>query len=428
MREFGISDRMIQLATNAEQNIKERIQVAEKICEYNQLKVLAAFHKNRISAEHFIPTSGYGYDDAGREAIDEVFADIFRTESALVRHNIISGTHAISLGLFGILRPGDTLLCATGAPYDTLKETIGIVGNDGNGSLKDFGVHYEQIDLVDGKINLSGILEVAKKEEVKLILIQKSKGYDYRESLSSEEIGHLIKKIKEINPYAICMVDNCYGEFVETTEPTDFGADLVAGSLIKNPGGGLAPTGGYLAGKEEYIELASYKLNAVGMGRECGATLNFNKAILQGVFMAPNIVFQAVSSAIFCSEMCRLLGYDTLPKPEQHRSDIIQAIRFGDKHKVIEFCKGIQGGAPIDSFVTPVPWEMPGYQDQVIMAAGTFVQGSSIELSADAPIRSPYVAYMQGGLTYHSAKIGILKGLSQAEEEGNSPKINMICR
>ena len=407
---------MVALANIAEEETQYFFSQAKDVYEYNQLKVLAAFHKNKISTECFNGTSGYGYNDIGREMIDKVYADIFGTEAALVRYGISSGTHALSIALFGNLRPGDKLLCATGAPYDTLKETIGIIG-DGNGSLRDFGISYAQVDLLDnGEPDYKRIAEAAGDKSVKLVLIQRSKGYSYRDSLSCEKIGKIIDAIKAQNSNVICMIDNCYGEFVEKKEPTQYGADIVCGSLIKNIGGGIAETGGYVVGKEKYVEHASYKLNAIGMGRECGATLNSNKPILQGLFLAPQSVYNAIISAIFSAKMCELMGFDTKPSSDEVRTDIIQAIKFNDKDKVIAFCRGIQNGAPIDAHVTPVPWSMPGYQNEVIMAAGAFTQGSSIELSADAPIRPPYIAYMQGGLTYFSAKVGILKGLEGCKE------------
>ena len=402
---FEICKTVLDKSIEVEQEIRTYLAYVEEVSRYNQFKVLKAFQKNRVSDIHFAGTTGYGYDDLGREVIDRVYADTFGVESALVRHNIISGTHAISLCLFAVLRPGDTLLAVTGKPYDTLHKTIMSVGN---GSLRDFGVNYKQVDLINGEVDFEGIKN-AIDNTTKAVLIQKSKGYEFRKSFNCEEVENIISVVKGIDRSIICIVDNCYGEFVEKKEPK---GDLIAGSLIKNPGGGFAPTGGYIAGREEYVELASYKLNAVGLGRECGATLGLNRAILQGFFMAPHIVGEAVKSAIFCSALCKTLGFDVLPTKDIPRSDIIQAVKFNSSHDIINFCQGIQSGAPIDSFVSPTPWAMPGYDNEVIMAAGAFNQGASIELSADAPIREPYAAYVQGGLTYDSAKVGIMRGLS----------------
>lgn len=403
---FQIDGRTVDLVCLAEKKAKSEMKQAEEIAEYNQLKVLQAFQKNKISETHFIGSTGYGYDDAGRETLDRLYADIFGAEDALVRHNIISGTHALSLCLFGVLRPGDTLLAATGKPYDTLEETIGIRG-EGNGSLKDFGISYRQVDLKDNKPDLEGIL-ASIDERVKAVIIQRSKGYDFRSSLSVEEIGDIITAVKRKKQDIIVIVDNCYGEFVDVIEPTQVGADLMAGSLIKNPGGSLALTGGYIAGKREYVELCSYKLNAVGIGKECGATFDLNRGMFQGVYLAPHVVCQAVKTAVLAAYVFSELGFQTSPSIGEKRPCIIEAIRFGDPRLVVAFCQGIQKGAAIDSFVVPEPWDMPGYGDPVIMAAGAFVQGSSIELSADAPMKEPYVAYMQGGVTYTYGKMGIM--------------------
>ena len=403
---FQIDGRTVDLVCLAEKKAKDEMKQAEEIAEYNQLKVLQAFQKNKISETHFIGSTGYGYDDAGRETLDRLYADIFGAEDALVRHNIISGTHSLSLCLFGVLRPGDTLLAATGKPYDTLEETIGIRG-EGNGSLKDFGISYRQVDLRDNKPDIDGILNCLD-ESVKAVIIQRSKGYDFRKSLSVEEIGDIITAVKRKKQDVIVIVDNCYGEFVDVIEPTQVGADLMAGSLIKNPGGSLALTGGYIAGKREYVELCSYKLNAVGIGKECGATFDLNRSMFQGIYLAPHIVCQAVKTAVLAAYVFAELGFQTSPAIGEKRSCIIEAIRFGDPRLVVAFCQGIQKGAAIDSFVVPEPWDMPGYGDPVIMAAGAFVQGSSIELSADAPMKDPYVAYMQGGVTYIYGKMGVM--------------------
>lgn len=406
---FGISDKTLKLVSEAEESIKEQFKHIENICEINQLRVMKAFADNRVSDSHFVATTGYGYDDLGRDTLDRVYADIMGAEDALVRHNFISGTHTISTALFAVLRPNDILVSITGKPYDTLEEVIGIQGEAGNGSLKDFGVKYVQIDLKhDGTPDLEQIKFTLTHMNVKAVTIQRSKGYGWRPTYSAKDIGALIEFVKEISPETICIVDNCYGEFVETEEPTAYGADLIAGSLIKNPGGGLAPTGGYIAGKQKYVELCAYRLTSVGIGKEAGASLGFNRQMYQGLFMAPHVVSQALKAAVLCSAVFKKLGFEVDPKPNEIRHDIIQSIKFGDPDKVTAFCQGIQKGAPVDSFVTPEPWDMPGYSSQVIMAAGAFVQGASIELSADAPIKPPYIAYMQGGLTYESAKLGIM--------------------
>ena len=406
---FGISDKTLKLVSEAEESIKEQFKHIENICEINQLRVMKAFADNRVSDSHFVATTGYGYDDLGRDTLDRVYADIMGAEDALVRHNFISGTHTISTALFAVLRPNDILVSITGKPYDTLEEVIGIQGEAGNGSLKDFGVKYVQIDLKhDGTPDLEQIKFTLTHMNVKAVTIQRSKGYGWRPTYSAKDIGALIEFLKEISPETICIVDNCYGEFVETEEPTAYGADLIAGSLIKNPGGGLAPTGGYIAGKQKYVELCAYRLTSVGIGKEAGASLGFNRQMYQGLFMAPHVVSQALKAAVLCSSVFEKLGFEVDPKPNEIRHDIIQSIKFGDPDKVTAFCQGIQKGAPVDSFVTPEPWDMPGYSSQVIMAAGAFVQGASIELSADAPIKPPYIAYMQGGLTYESAKLGIM--------------------
>jgi cystathionine beta-lyase family protein involved in aluminum resistance len=406
---FGISDGVLNLVEIAEKKYREQFERIEEIAEINQLRVMKAFADNKVSDAHFVATTGYGYDDLGRDTLDKVYAQIFEAEDALVRHNFISGTHTISTALYAVLRPGDILVSITGKPYDTLEEVIGISGEEGNGSLKDFGVNYMEIPLKsNGQPDLEEIKFTLTHEQVKAVTIQRSKGYGWRPTYSAKEIGELIKFVKDISPETICIVDNCYGEFVETEEPTKYGADLIAGSLIKNPGGGLAPTGGYIAGKKKYVELCAYRLTSVGIGKECGASLGFNRQMYQGLFLAPHVVSQAIKSAVLCAAVFENLGFEVDPKPEEIRHDIIQSIKFGDAEKVIAFCQGIQKGAPVDSFVNPEPWDMPGYQDQVIMAAGAFVQGASIELSADAPIKPPYIAYMQGGLTYESAKLGIM--------------------
>lgn len=417
--EFLINDMKIlpdavETVNKAQERAKKYFKIVEETAGYNQLKVLNAFRKHRISYTHFGETSGYGYDDLGRDTLDEVFADVFGAESAMVRHNIISGTQAISLCLYAVLRPGDTLVSLVGSPYDTMEEVIGIRGEAGNGSLKDFGVSYDQVDLLPGgEVDYEGIIKKLSEKPVKAVLIQRSKGYDWRKSLDVDEIGKIIKTVKDISPETICIVDNCYGEFVEKREPTEVGADLVVGSLIKNAGGSLAQSGGYIAGKEKYVELVGYRFTAPGLGKHVGASLGFNKSLYQGLFMAPHIVSQSIKTAILCACTFEDLGYDVCPKSDEIRTDIIQAVRLGDADKVIKFCQGIQSGSPIDSHVSPVPWAMPGYEDEVIMAAGAFVQGASIELSADAPICEPYIVYMQGGIVYEAAKLGIMEAAAR---------------
>ena len=362
---FGISDKTLKLVSEAEESIKEQFKHIENICEINQLRVMKAFADNRVSDSHFVATTGYGYDDLGRDTLDRVYADIMGAEDALVRHNFISGTHTISTALFAVLRPNDILVSITGKPYDTLEEVIGIQGEAGNGSLKDFGVKYVQIDLKhDGTPDLEQIKFTLTHMNVKAVTIQRSKGYGWRPTYSAKDIGALIEFVKEISPETICIVDNCYGEFVETEEPTAYGADLIAGSLIKNPGGGLAPTGGYIAGKQKYVELCAYRLTSVGIGKEAGASLGFNRQMYQGLFMAPHVVSQALKAAVLCSAVFEKLGFEVDPKPNEIRHDIIQSIKFGDPDKVTAFCQGIQKGAPVDSFVTPEPWDMPGYSSQ----------------------------------------------------------------
>ncbi len=415
--EFNISEEVFHFCNEVESDIVSQFKEIENISRFNQYKVLKSFQKNKISETHFIQTTGYGYDDLGREALDAVYADVFGCEDALVRHNIISGTHALSLCLFGVLRPGDKLLSITGKPYDTLEEVIGIRG-ESTGSLKEFGVSYEQVDLTnEGMIDEKAVLN-AITSDTKLVLIQRSKGYGWRPSLCIKDIGRIISKIKEINPDTVCMVDNCYGEFVETEEPTQVGADLIAGSLIKNPGGGLAPTGGYIAGKKKYVKLAAYRLTSPGIGKKCGATLGFNRPLFQGFFMAPHIVAQSLKAALFCAATFKKLGFEVCPDVDEKRTDIIQAIKFKDPDLVISFCQGIQKGAPIDSFVNPEPWDMPGYDAEVIMAAGAFIQGASIELSADGPIKPPFIAYMQGGLTWETARLGIMIAIQKMIDRG----------
>lgn len=406
---FGISEFVLNLTDESESKLSEQFKRVDEIAQINQLKVMKAFADNRVSEAHFAATTGYGYDDLGRDTLDKIYAQIFDAEDALVRHNFVNGTHALSTMLFGVLRPSDLLVAVTGKPYDTLEEAIGISGKAGNGSLKDFGIDYKEIALKpDGTPNFEEIKGVLASTKVKAVMIQRSKGYGWRPTYSPEQIGEIVTAVKAVSPETLCIVDNCYGEFADIYEPTYFGADLIAGSLIKNPGGGIAPSGGYIAGRSDLIELCSYRLTSVGIGRECGASLGQNHALYQGIFMAPHITAQAIKTALLCSEIFRSLGFEVDPRPEDIRYDIIQSIKLNSPEKLIAFCQGIQKGAPVDSHVSPEPWDMPGYSDQVIMAAGAFVQGSSIELSADGPMREPYIAYMQGGLTYESAKLGIM--------------------
>ena len=408
-----ISERVRLLAEQAEAALSEQFSRIDSIAEYNTHRVLAAFRDHRVAESYFAGTTGYGYDDLGRDQLDLIYADLFGTEDALVRVGFVNGTHAISSALYGVLRPGDILVSAVGAPYDTLLGVIGVV-DKGPGSLKDFGVGYRQVDLTpDDQPDLEGLSAAVREKNVKAVLIQRSKGYATRASLSVDEIGKMCDIIRANNPDAAILVDNCYGEFVERQEPTHVGADLVVGSLIKNPGGGLAPTGAYLAGRHDLIEGAAMRLTCPGIGKECGATLGNNRLLYQGLFMAPHTVAQAVKTAVFGAKIMELLGYRTEPTSDAIRHDIIQMIHLGSPDAVVRFCKGIQSGAPVDSYVTPEPWDMPGYDSQVIMAAGAFIQGASIELSADAPMREPYTVYMQGGLTYESGKAGIMLAVEE---------------
>lgn len=412
-KQYGFTDETIELYNKAIVDIEGEFKKYDEIREYNQLKVLKAFQEERISDSHFTNSTGYGYGDIGRDTLDLVYARIFNAEKALVRPHFVNGTHALGTALFGNLRPGDTILAVTGSPYDTLHSVIGISGEENIGSLKEYGVNYKQVDLIDGKINIEKALEMIKEDDkIKLIHMQRSTGYGWRNAFQVEELGKAIKAIKELREDLIVFVDNCYGEFIDIIEPTDVGADLIAGSLIKNIGGGIAPTGGYIVGKEKYVEQASYRLTVPGIGAECGCTFGVMKDFYQGLFLAPHVAIEALKGAIFCARIMELAGFEVLPKYNDKRSDIIQAIKFNDKEKLIKFCKGVQYASPIDSFVECEPWAMPGYSDEVIMAAGAFIQGSSIELSADAPIREPYIAYLQGGLTFDHAKIGVLIALN----------------
>ena len=407
-----ISEKVRLLGAQAQADLQEQFSRIDAIAEVNTQKVLAAFQKHRVAESYFAGTTGYGYDDIGRDKLEEIYADIFGTEDALVRINFVNGTHTIACALYGALKPGDVLLSAVGAPYDTLLGVIGVV-DKGPGSLKDWGVEYRQVNLVDDKPDLEGIAKAAADPRVKAVLIQRSRGYATRASLSVDEIGEMCSVIKAVNPNAAILVDNCYGEFVEEKEPTQVGADLVVGSLIKNPGGGLAPTGGYIAGRRDLVEGAAMRMSCPGIGKECGSTLGNNRLLYQGLFMAPHTVAQAVKTAVFSARVMELLGYDVEPASHAVRHDIIQMIHMREPEALKKFCRGIQFGAPVDSYVTPEPWDMPGYDSQVIMAAGAFIQGASIELSADAPMREPYTVYLQGGLTYESGKTGVLLAVEQ---------------
>lgn len=413
---LGISREVLEFGKKIEESLRERFRAIDENAEFNQLKVISAMQENRLSDIHFSGTTGYGYNDLGRETLEKVYASVFHTEDALVRPQITCGTHALYTALAGNLRPGDELLSPVGKPYDTLEEVIGI--RKSNGSLREYGITYRQVELLpDGSFDFEGIRE-AINDRTKLVTIQRSKGYATRPTLSVARIGELISFVKSIKPDVICMVDNCYGEFVETIEPSDVGADMVVGSLIKNPGGGLAPIGGYIAGTKECVENASYRLGAPGLGREVGASLGVNQSLFQGLFLAPTVTAGALKGAIFAAAIYEKLGFDVVPNSTESRHDIIQAVTFGKPEGVIAFCEGIQAAAPVDSFVTPEPWDMPGYDSQVIMAAGAFIQGSSIELSADGPIKPPYSVFFQGGLTWYHAKLGILMSLQRLIDAG----------
>ena len=413
---MGICREVHAYGQKIEKELSARFEAIDEAAEYNQLKVLHAMQKCRVSDVHFAGSSGYGYNDLGRDTLEAVYAEVFHTESALVRPQITCGTHALAVALAANLRPGDELLAISGKPYDTLEEVIGI--RPSNGSLMEYGITYRQVDLKpDDSFDLEGI-RASMNEHTKLVHIQRSKGYQTRRTLSVEGIGKAVAFVKSINPDVICMVDNCYGEFVERIEPTDVGADLCVGSLIKNPGGGLAPTGGYIVGKHAYVENCAYRLTSPGLGKEVGATMGLNQSLYQGFFLAPTVTAGALKGAVFAANLYERLGFDVLPDGQESRHDIIQAITFGTPEGVIEFCRGIQAAAPVDSYVEPEPWAMPGYDSDVIMAAGAFVQGSSIELSADGPVKPPYAVYFQGGLTWEHAKFGILMSLQKLTDAG----------
>ena len=417
--EFHIEPKVLDIVSEAEKAVSKQFAELDDIMAYNQYKVLDAFQKNRIRDMHFGWTTGYGYDDAGRDAIEKVFADVFHAEAALVRTTFVNGTHALATTLLGILRPGDELIYATGDPYDTLQTVIGITNYEkGNGSLKDYGVTFKQVDLLpDGSIDIEGV-KAAITDKTRMITVQRATGYSWRKAISIEEIEKLMIAINEVNPDIVKMVDNSYGEFLDTKEPTDVGADVMASSLIKNPGGGLALSGAYIAGRQDLIDQIQYRMTCPGIGGECGLTYGQTRTMLQGLFIAPKVTNGAVKGAILCGKAFELLGFEVSPKAEDLRSDIVQSVKFHDPAKLISFCKGIQAAAPIDSFVSPVPGDMPGYEDQVIMAAGAFVQGSTIELSADAPMREPYIAYFQGGLTYEHSKFGVIKAIDTLVKDG----------
>lgn len=411
-REFGIKKEILELSKEVEKEIQTQFEKIDKIKELNSLKVLEAFQYCRLSEMHLHSSTGYGIDEIGRNKVEEIYARIFRTEDALVRAQLISGTHALAVTLFGLLRPGYTMLSISGAPYDTLQTAIGISKEESKSSLKAFGVKYEQIELVNDDFDLKAIEERVTRNDIKLIEIQRSKGYSTRKSLTIDKIEKAIRAIRKVNKDVIIMVDNCYGEFVEEREPTEVGADIVVGSLMKNLGAGIATSGAYIAGKKDLIELCAERLTAPGVGKEIGPSLNQNTAFIKGLFFAPSVVASSVKTAVFASRILERLGYKVSPKFDEPRADIVQTIELGDAEKLIKFCQGIQMGSPIDSYVVPEPSDMGGYDDKVIMAAGTFTEGSTIELSCDGPIREPYIAYMQGGLTYEYGKLGILKALS----------------
>ena len=416
LSKYGIDKKIFDLSKEVDQEIKTQFDRIKEIREYNQLKVLNAMQEANLSDNHFNWTTGYGYNDIGREKLEEIYANVFHAEDALVRPQIVNGTHALSLILSGILRPGDEIIYISGKPYDTLEEVIGIRGNE-MGSLSEFGITYKEVPLKNNKLDFTGIKK-AISDKTKMVTLQRATGYSWRKAIEMDDIENAVQEVKAIDDKIVFMVDNCYGEFLDILEPTEIGADVLAGSLIKNPGGGLALSGGYIVGKSQLIDKIMYRLTCPGIGGECGLTFGQTRNILQGLFMAPNVVKGAIKGAILCGEVYSQLGYDTCPKTGDARSDIIQGIKFFSEEKVIGFCQGVQEAAPIDSFVKPEPWDMPGYDTPVIMAAGAFIQGSSIELSADAPIREPYIAYFQGGLSYEHSKFGIIKSLDNLYKKG----------
>ena len=417
--EFGIDERVLKLVAESEDEVRCEFEKLDDIMAYNQYKVLSAFQKNRIRDMHFSWKTGYGYDDAGREAIGQTFADVFHTDAALVRTTFVNGTHALATTLLGILRPGDELIYATGEPYDTLQTVIGITNYEkGNGSLRDYGVTFKQVDLLpDGSIDIEGVKAVIT-DKTRMITAQRATGYSWRKAISMDEIERLMKAIEEVNPDIVKMVDNSYGEFLDIKEPTDVGADVMASSLIKNPGGGLALSGAYIAGRQDLIDQIQYRMTCPGIGGECGLTYGQTRTMFQGFFLGPRAANSALKGAVLCGKVYEKLGFEVSPKAGDIRSDIVQSVKFKDPAKLIAFCEGIQAAAPVDSFAAPVPGDMPGYEDKVIMAAGAFVQGSTIELSADAPMREPYIAYFQGGLTYEHSKFGVIKSVDTLLKKG----------
>ena len=417
--EFGIDERVLKLVAESEDEVRCEFEKLDDIMAYNQYKVLSAFQKNRIRDMHFGWKTGYGYDDAGREAIGQTFADVFHTDAALVRTTFVNGTHALATTLLGILRPGDELIYATGEPYDTLQTVIGITNYEkGNGSLRDYGVTFKQVDLLpDGSIDIEGV-KAAITDKTRMITAQRATGYSWRKAISMDEIEKLMKAIEEVNPDIVKMVDNSYGEFLDTKEPTDVGADVMASSLIKNPGGGLALSGAYIAGRQDLIDQIQYRMTCPGIGGECGLTYGQTRTMFQGFFLGPRAANSALKGAVLCGKVYEKLGFEVSPKAGDIRSDIVQSVKFKDPAKLIAFCEGIHAAAPVDSFAAPVPGDMPGYEDKVIMAAGAFVQGSTIELSADAPMREPYIAYFQGGLTYEHSKFGVIKSVDALLKKG----------
>lgn len=415
-KQYSVKEEVINYVLAKEDKIKSKFEQIDEIKEYNQYKVIAAMQKARLNATHFGWTTGYGYDDVGRDKVEEIYSYVFNTEDALVRPTIVSGTHAITLTISGILRPSEELMSITGSPYDTLQKVIGTKG-DARGSLKDYGILYKEIPFADnGRIDLDNVIKNIT-EKTKLILIQRSTGYSDRKAITIDEIKEAVEVIKNYNRDIIIMVDNCYGEFLDTIEPTDVGVDIIAGSLIKNPGGGLALTGGYIAGKKELIELVANRSTAPGIGKECGLTFGTTRGTLHGFFLAPHVVAEALKGALLTAIVYKELGFKVIPDVDDVRSDIIQGVQFNNKDSLVKFCQAIQSASPVDSYVSPQPWAMPGYEDEVIMAAGGFIQGSSIELSADAPIREPYIAYFQGGLTYEHCKLGVIKTLDSLYKE-----------
>ena len=412
MKISDIRPEVHEIAERAQAKLAERFMEIDQVAEKNTRKVMEAFQNNRVSDACFAGTTGYGYDDLGREVLDKIYAEIFHTESALVRLQFVNGTHALTAAMFALAKPGEKILAVTGTPYDTLRTAIGISG-DAFGSLKFYGIEYGQVDLTEkGEPDYAAIAEAVRDPKVTGVMIQRSRGYEDRKALTVREIGKIVEAAKTVNPAVHVMVDNCYGEFTDVIEPTDVGADLIAGSLIKNLGGGVAPTGAYVAGKKELVERAAMRLTTPGIGGECGSTLGNNRLLFQGLFLSPHVVAQALKTACFCAAMMEEIGIESSPSALEERSDIIQMVKLGSPENMKRFCLGIQSGAPVDSYVTPEPWEMPGYDCPVIMAAGSFIQGSSIELSADGPMRAPYIAYMQGGLTYESGKLGIMMAVS----------------